>query len=153
MCDIAAADAYLTVGVDGDEANAWLHGSEPKDPNHQTLVGRRVDTLPPLEQVFMHGSHAVKSWLSRLGWPPDWGYNDNFKDRDVARAYEAAYYDSTPFYSPRWWVAVGGWPFQWADADEDLVGWEYVLILLRDQEPWREVWRQGSELRVVKRIT
>src|SRR5262245_4287672 len=56
--------------------------SWPNRPGVQ-LYAHPVSVLPPIDAVFLRGSDSVGEWLHANGWQRDWGYNSNFKDKQV----------------------------------------------------------------------
>jgi hypothetical protein len=51
-------------------------------------------------------------------------------------------------------AVLGGWHFPWPDGDwEERCGESLLAWTIEESEPWVEVWRAASGLRVVQRIT
>ncbi len=123
-------------------------------PDSVPLFAESALSLPPIDAVFRFGSPAVHAWLAQNNWEPSWGYNDNFRDRVTADAYEAAFQAQYPLYTGNAHAVVGGWHFTWPDDDwEQRLNDVLLLCTFKDYEPWVEVWLHEGRFEVVERIT
>jgi hypothetical protein len=122
---------------------------------HTKLYAYHGKSYPPIEAVFRLGSPAVRKWLKANKWRPDWGYNDNFKDKKPAKEYLEFYQRTCPIYhSGRAYAVLGGWHFPWPDGDwPDRIERPLLVWTLEDCEPWIEVWGAGKGFEVKQRIT
>jgi hypothetical protein len=59
--------------------------------------------------VFLYGSPAISAWLSRLGWPPEWGWNGNFPATEIADACTEAQRVNLPLDGETVFEVLGGW--------------------------------------------
>lgn len=111
-------------------------------------------SLPPLDAIFRFGSPPIKAWLAKNKWEPTWAYNDNFKDRATAEAYDIAFQKQCPLYTGDAHAVLGGWHFPWPDDDwvtrlnDRLLLWTFEAA-----EPWIEVWLNDGVFEVMQRIT
>lgn len=129
--------------------------SWPKRPGIP-LYAYEAGVLPPIDAVFTRGSDAVGEWIRSYGWERGWGYNDNFKGRDVIREYERVQQREFPIYfESDIYAVLGGWHFPMPDGDwDDLLDEHLMVFTIRDSEPWVEAWRtQAGQFRVIQRIT
>jgi hypothetical protein len=118
------------------------------------LYARKAKSLPPLDGIFLLGPARVARWLRDNGWSRNDPYNDNFKDRKPAEAYNRIWQDQCPLYSGGAHVQLGGWSMPWPDGDwKKRIKDELLIWTFADSEPWLEVWRRKHELEVVERIT
>jgi hypothetical protein len=118
------------------------------------LFAHPTISLPPLEAVFLYGSAAVREWLTRLGWQPEWGWNGNFPDAEVADAYIEAQRVNLPIDGETVFAVLGGWHVPWPDGDWlELVDHPLVVLTLAESEPWVEVFNMGDSFRVIQRIS
>jgi hypothetical protein len=151
------ATGSASLYADYVEAGALLLGpklSLVRARSTTLLYAHPARSLPPIDAVFRFGSPRVQEWLAAHGWEPTWEYNDNFPDRETARAYERAWQDQCPLYGRGVHAVVGGWHVPWPDGDwEDLLADTLVLMTLEESEPWIEVWRTAAGFRVIQRIT
>ena len=109
----------------------------------------RTATSP---QVF--GEHMA--WLRANGWQRDWLYNDNFKDKQVAGAYQKTFSGEYPVYIDSGIYAVlGGWHLPFPDPDwQELIDEHLMVMTIRDSEPWVEAWRtRAGQFGVIQRTT
>lgn len=119
------------------------------------LMAAPTTELPPLDALFAHGGPPVQDWLARHAWRSEWGYNDNFPDPAVARAYERAWAAAHPLYAAGAWAQLGGWPLTWPDeAYVKQRSSRLVVRTYRASEPWVEVLQsRRGELATRVRIT
>lgn len=118
------------------------------------LYAHPTISLPPLEAVFLYGSVAVREWLARLDWQPEWGWNGNFPDAEVADAYIEAQRVNMPIKGETVFAVQGGWHVPWPDGDWlELVNHPLVVLTLAEAEPWVEVFNMGDGFRVMQRIS
>lgn len=120
------------------------------------LYAHPASILPPLDAVFVKGSSSVGEWLKANSWEREWGYNGNFADKEVARAYRDLFTSEHPIYSESDVFAIlGGWHFPFSDRDwHQLVDEQLMLMTIRGYEPWVEAWRKRSgQFKVIQRIT
>jgi hypothetical protein len=118
------------------------------------LYAHPTTSLPPLEAVFRYGSSAVSAWLARLGWQPEWGWNGNFPDAEVADAYTEAQRVNMPLDGEMVFAVLGGWHVPWPDGDWlELVDRPLVVFTLAEAEPWVEVFNMGDSFRVLQRVS
>ena len=117
-------------------------------------VGENLRTVPwscpaPIEAVFLLGGRDVGTWPACCDWKREWGYNDNFKGRDVVQEFERWRQAQHPLYSGDSVAVAGGWHFHWPGDDWlEPVDDELVLGTL-DSEPYLDVWKdkRGYEIR------
>jgi hypothetical protein len=125
---------------------------EPLVSDHP-LCRSDAASLPPIDAVFRFGSSSVEKYLEANGWKRDWGFNNNFKGA-IAHEYEREWAKQCPLYAKGVVALEGGWNMPWPDDDwEDLLGHEFVLWTFEDSEPWVEVFSDGTNYRVIQRIT
>lgn len=123
-------------------------------PKGRPLFAHPTTSLPPLEAVFLYGSAGVREWLARLNWQPEWGWNENFPDAEVADAYIEAQQANMPLYGDTVFAVLGGWHVPWPDGDWlELVDHPLVVLTLAESEPWVEVFNMGDSFRVIQRIS
>ena len=139
-------------GIVAPDANISLPSAEN---GSIPLFGQKSLSLPPIDAVFQFGSAAVQDWLSSYGWKPDWGYNDNFKGRDIVAEYESAIQKVSPIYNASTFAQLGGWNIPWPEDDWDELLDQILLVwTFKDAEPWVEVWLDNAQtMRVIQRIT
>jgi len=127
----------------------------PKRPGTK-LYAHSASVLPPIDAVFLRGSDAVGAWLKKHGWERDWGYNGNFKDKAIVGAYQDIFTNEYPLYfESDIFAVVGGWHMTFPDPDwDELIDDQFLLMTIRDSEPWVEAWQMKSgEFEVIQRIT
>src|SRR5437899_7194243 len=76
---------YISIFTDEESCDGGrveISSSWPRRPGVQ-LYAHPVSVLPPIDVVFLRGSDSVGDWLQANGWQRDWGYNGNFKDKQV----------------------------------------------------------------------
>jgi len=127
----------------------------PAENGSIPLFAQKSVSLPPIDAVFQFGSAAVQDWLRSHGWEAEWGYNDNFKGREVVAEYETAVQKVSPLYNDNTFAQLGGWNIPWPEDDwEELLEQTLLLWTFKDAEPWVEVWLDEDQmLRVIQRIT
>jgi len=149
----------LSVYTDDDGGGVAVHDLKAKfglKRGATVLYARPGRSMPPIEAVFLLGSPAVKTWLKANKWKPEWGYNNNFKDRKPVRQYLRDYEDLCPLYGKLLTAhaVLGGWHFPWPDEDwADRVERSLLVWTFEDSEPWVEVWADGKRYEVKQRIT
>jgi hypothetical protein len=118
------------------------------------LYAHATTSLPPLESVFLYGSPVVSKWLARLNWKPEWGWNGNFPNAEVADTYIKAQQANMPLYGDTVFAVLGGWHVAWLDGDwMELVDHPLVVLTVAESEPCVEVFKMGGSFRVIQRIT
>ena len=120
------------------------------------LYAHSTSVLPPIDAVFFRGSESVGKWLRVNGWQRDWLYNDNFKDKQVAGAYQKTFTGEYPVYIDSGIYAVlGGWHLPFPDPDwQELIDEHLMVMTIRDSEPWVEAWHTSAgQFRVIQRTT
>jgi hypothetical protein len=105
--------------------------------------------------VITCGSTRVNQWLSENNWKREWRYNSNFRDKDVAQAYEAVERRENPLYWKGAYASLGGWHIGWPDDDwHDLVDERLLVQTYMDSEPWVEAWElRSGAFKIIQRIT
>jgi hypothetical protein len=154
----ATVTGYLTVFTDEETCEGGRIEISPSWPNRPgtKLYAHAASVLPPLEAVFSFGSDAVGAWLHAHGWERTWGYNANFKGRDVVDAYERVHMQECPLYfESNVYAVLGGWHLPFPEDDwHDLIDEHLILLTLRGSEPWVEAWcTRAGDFRVIQRIT
>jgi hypothetical protein len=92
--------------------------------------------------------------LRANNWQPDWGYNDNFRDKSPAETYERAYQNQLPLFNGSAHAVLGGWHMAWPEGDwNELADKRLIVWTFAESEPWVEVWEDESRFRVIQRIT
>jgi len=112
--------------------------------------------LPPIDAVFARGSEAVGEWIRSHGWERTWGYNDNFRGRDLVREYDNVWKREFPLYfKSDIYAVLGGWHMPFYDDDwHDLIDDCLMVLTNSDPEPWVEAWRtRMGQFKVIQRIT
>lgn len=156
---VAGSTGCLSVYTNEDDCQSGIVAIDPQRHLSTFTHGTRLfalpgETLPPIEAVFKFGSSAVREWLDANNWDPDWGYSDNFKDRQPADVYQRTYQAQCPLYSGNAYAVLGGWHFPWPDNDwEQLLQDRLIAWTFEESEPWVEVWEQNRAFRVIQRIT
>lgn len=149
----------LSVYTDDDGGGVATHNRNAKlsiKRGATPLYAHGGRSVPPIDAVFLRGSPAVKVWLKANKWKPEWGYNDNFKDKKPAKAYERSYQELCPLYSKSVTAhaVLGGWHFPWPDGDwAERVERSLLVWTFEDSEPWVEVWANAKGYEVKQRIT
>ena len=139
-------DRYGAAGYDPSAALDSARGGRP-------LYTHPTVSLPPLEAVFLRGSPAVGAWLAEIGWQPDWGWNGNFPQAEVADAYHEALRANLPLDGDVFAV-LGGWNVPWPDGDwAELAELPLVVLTLAESEPWVEVFNTPDGFRVIQRVS
>jgi hypothetical protein len=131
-------------------ASSW-----PKRKGIQ-LYAHPSPVLPPIDAVFLRGDNTVGEWLRANNWERGWGYNGNFKDKQVAEAYQKTFTNEYPVYiESDIYATLGGWHLPFPDPDwQELIDEHLMVMTIRDSEPWVEAWRTtAGEFRVIQRIT
>jgi hypothetical protein len=120
------------------------------------LYAHAASVIPPLDVVIARGSDAVGEWLRANDWQRDWRYNDNFKDKEKAKAYQNVWFSEYPMYfDSDIYAMLGGWHWPGQDGDwYDLIDEQLMVLTIRDSEPWVEAWRTKSgDFKVIQRTT
>ncbi len=147
---------YISVFTNKKEGGrVEIAQSWPERPGVQ-LYAHPAAVLPPIDAVFLRGSKSVGEWLRKNGWERDWRYNDNFKDKQVARAYEKIFTSEYPVYiESDIYAMLGGWHVPFPDSDwRDLVVEHLMVMTIRDSEPWIEAWlTRAGQFKVIQRVT
>jgi hypothetical protein len=149
---------YISVFTDEEKCKGGrveITASWPKRAGTE-LYAHAASVLPPVDAVFVRGSDAVGEWISSHGWQREWGYNANFKGKDVVREYERVWQREFPIYfESDIYAVLGGWHFPMSDDDwHNLLDEQLMVFTLRDSEPWVEAWRtRAGQFRVIRRIT
>lgn len=126
----------------------------PDSTDALKLYAHPDSSLPPLEAVFKFGSSDVMEWLKANNWQPDWGYNNNFRDKTPVQTYERAYRNQLPLFDDTAHAVLGGWHMAWPEGDwDELVDKRLIVWTFAESEPWVEVWEDESRFRVIQRIT
>jgi len=142
----------LLLDAEKGESGKLLLGSE-EAPSGVRLKVRTARLLPDLDHLFLLNEPTIQTCLATKGWEKTWGWNGNFKDT-AADAYNLIYQQSQPLYSKDDFAYFGGWPFIFPDSDPtETAGQSFLLMTVKDSEPWVEVWEKGREFRVFQRIT
>jgi hypothetical protein len=127
----------------------------PKRPGIQ-LYAHPASVLPPIDAVLVRGGDSVGQWLQEIGWQRDWLYNGNFKDKQVAGAYQKVFTNEYPIYfESDVYAMLGGWHLEFPDPDwRELIDEHLMVMTFRDSEPWVEAWRtKAGQFKVIQRIT
>lgn len=117
------------------------------------LVARAAQSLPPENALVRFGGPMIQSWLSQLGWHPNWGLE--LPDPDLAERYQRVFQPTCPLYGEGEVAAVlGGWHFPWPDGDwEEWLDATLIAWTFWESEPWAEVWLRQGRFDVQQRIT
>lgn len=124
------------------------------------LVGQVASSFPPLEALCLYGGSVVRQWLYGLGVSRH-GYRDSrVYCSEAGDAYISEYMKHSPLYTnrdddpQRVAVIVGGWwhsvYLQW---DYEHGGDTFLMVTLRDAEPWLEVWQDSAGALYVEAVT
>jgi hypothetical protein len=141
------SDRYGAVAYDPALSFSLARGGRP-------LYAHPTSSLPPLEAVFLYGSPAVREWLARIEWQPDWGWNGNFPDAEVADAYIESQRVNLPLDGESVFAVLGGWHVPWPDGDWlELVNRPLVVLTLAEAEPWVEAFNMGGRFQVIQRVS
>jgi hypothetical protein len=133
-----------------DVASSWPQRKGIELYAHPTSV------LPPIDAVFLRGDDSVGEWLRANNWERQCRYNRNFKDKQVAEAYEKTFTSEYPVYiESDIYAMLGGWHLPFPDPDwHELVDDHLMVMTIRDSEPWVEAWRtKAGHFKVIQRIT
>ena len=160
---LGPSTGVLSVYTDEETCEAGVAVHDPKAKfstkgEGTVLFAAPGRCLPPIEAVFQFGSPAVKAWLKKNEWELGWDYNDNFKDKKVAKHYLKKFQQMYPLYGGVGGRAVhamlGGWHFPWPDGDWlDLAKRQLLVCTFEDSEPWVEVWAKGKKFEALQRVT
>lgn len=124
----------------------------PANPDGEKLYRHHGLSLPPIEAVFRYGSELTQDWLRSQQWRPEWGYNQNFRDRRPAESYLQRYREQVDFKGDQVVAVLGGWHFPWLSGDwAEWLAAQLLVWTLRRSEPWVEVWDDRGRLRVIQR--
>ncbi|MGV3755298.1 MAG: hypothetical protein ACO1QS_07945 [Verrucomicrobiota bacterium] len=153
-----SVSGYLSIFTNEDKCQGGRVEISPSLPPRSgvELYAHAAAVLPPIDAVFARGSEAVGEWIRSHGWQREWGYNDNFKSRDVVNEYETVWQTEFPIYfESDVYAVIGGWHFPTADDDwHELIDEQLMVLTIRDSEPWVEAWRTKSgQFKVIQRIT
>jgi hypothetical protein len=129
-------------------------------PGGVPLVAQLASSFPPLEALCLYGGRAVRQWLYTLGVSRH-GYRDpRVYASEAGDAYISEYMKHSPLYincdddPQRVAVIVGGWwhsvYLQW---DYEHGGDTFLMLTLRDAEPWLEVWQDSAGALHVEAVT
>ncbi|MCQ4163918.1 hypothetical protein [Tahibacter harae] len=142
--------------------NAVLPGDGQGDCTTESSVPTRFDiplrrrttqSLPLVDAVFLHGSPAVGNYLEAQRRERVRGLNDNFAD-EMPHPHEKLWQEQCPCYSHEAIALEDGRPMPWSDGswyalrEKELVPWTFP-----DEEPWEEVFLNGNDYQVIRRIT
>ncbi|MCI0638407.1 MAG: hypothetical protein L0Y72_23840 [Gemmataceae bacterium] len=152
----------LSIYTDDDGGGVAVH--DPKAKLNDKAGGKKLfahpgSNAPPIDAIFLLGSPAVQNWLKSMKWKPEWGYNNNFKDKKPVEKYEREFQKMCPIYGNGLhgmpvYAMLGGWHFPWPDGDWlKLVKRPLLVTTFEDSEPWVEVWGSGKGFEVKQRIT
>jgi hypothetical protein len=136
----------------------------PPKPDGRRLFARRTECPPPMEALFQFGSKPIQAWLRANGVGPNDGYDrKSFSDQDQAalKAYEAVIDAEHPFRANAdCYAMLGGWSwcFLWCYGTDEgypwgLVNKALIVLTVRDEEPWLEVFDDGKRFVTFSRIT
>jgi hypothetical protein len=149
---------FISVFTNEDDCQTGRVEIETSWPKRKgtKLYAHSVSVIPPLDAVFSRGSDAVGEWLKANDWPRDERYNNNFKDKEITKAYEGIWFKEYPLYfEANNYAMLGGW--HWPGPDNDwhsLIDEQLMVLTIRDSEPWVEAWRmKNGEFKVIQRIT
>jgi hypothetical protein len=154
----ASVTGFISVFTDEDSCEGGrieVTSSRPKRTGIE-LYAHPVSVLPPIDAVFLRGGDPVGEWLRSNGWERDWGYNGNFKDKQVAGAYQKVFTSEYPMYiESDIYAMLGGWHLPFPDGDwTELLDEHLMMMTFHDSEPWVEAWRMKSgQFKVIQRIT
>jgi hypothetical protein len=155
---IGPAAGLLSVYTAEDGGGMTVHRRKGTLPTVGTpLYAHPGRSMPPIDAVFRFGSAAVQDWLASNQWRPDWGYNNNFKDKKPVKANLTSYQNVCPLYGglagEPVHAVLGGWHFPWPDGDwAGLVDRPLLIWTFAESEPWVEVWGAGKGYEVRQRI-
>jgi hypothetical protein len=152
------SDRFHQVAVVHDR-NAKL----PPRPKGRRLFARRTECPPPMEALFKFGSRPIQEWLRANGVDPNHGYSPElFSDQDQAalKAYEKVVAAEHPFEGRAGCCAMlGGWSwcFLWCYGSNEGYPWHLfkkalVVLTVREEEPWLEVYDDGKKFVTFSRI-
>jgi hypothetical protein len=158
---IGPTQGCLSVYTDYDGGGAAVHDPKARltDKHEGTrLYAHPGRCLPPIDAIFRLGSPAVQQWLQAQGWKPEWGYNNNFKDKKPVQQYDRAYRELNPIYGGLGGTPVhamlGGWHFPWPEGDwAARIDRPLLVLTFEESEPWVEVWGKGKGFEVKQRVT
>jgi hypothetical protein len=155
---VGPTEGVLSVYTDGEGGGVAVLDKKAKltiDKKATALYAHPGRSLPPLDAVFQLGSPAVQAWLKDNKWKPEWPFNNNFKDKAPAQAYEKRYAGLCPLYGKiEAYAVLGGWHFPWPDGDwTELRDRALLVWTFEESEPWIEVWADGKDFEVKERIT
>lgn len=139
---LGATGLFEWEGVDGDP-----HLCVERDPrtsfgsfacDGDPLYATESSSFPPFEALCLHGSDRIANWLASLGLR-------RFEYWKVPRESIAGYLDTyeerLPLTQGSADVVVGGWHLMWPEDDYYVPAeMTYVMLTLRDAEPWYSVW-------------
>jgi hypothetical protein len=123
----------------------------------ELLYGVSGTSFPPFPALCMHGGPAIKKWLKsqglrRIDYP-----NVTLNRTPEVLAYNREWLKRTPWFpegEDGTAAVLGGWHIIWPEDDwympPDI---QLAIWTLRGSEPWIEVWRGYTNLRVFERIT
>lgn len=155
---LVASDEVLELSVSPGSAEAYVSsrgGSLPElAPGLTPLYAHEARDLPTLDVIFLRGAEPVGTWLRENEWDRTWGYNDNFPDAEVARAYQRVLDAEHPLLTDGVWAQLGGWPMTWPDEEvQSRIDDPLILRTYRGSEPWVEVFLHDGQWLVRTRIT
>lgn len=123
------------------------------------LVGQAASSFPPLEALCLYGGPAVGEWLRSLGMPRNAYHHPAVYRSEVADLYITEYMKRSPLYMARddpgrAAVVMGGWWHSvYLQRDYEHGGDTFLLLTMRDAEPWLEVWQDGRGTLYVEAVT
>jgi hypothetical protein len=114
-------------------------------------------SYPGLSFLFYFGSKEIQDWLADNNWEPDWGYNDNFKDK-VADDYYLWWQDNYLLFTDDKTIigASNCWIEAWPEDDEPILYKKeatHLITTLYNSEPYFEIYKVNNEIIGFERIT
>jgi hypothetical protein len=103
-----------------------------------SLCARESTSFPPFEALCLYGSERVGDWLASQGLKR----HEYWKvSADGVEEYAEAYREQWPVITGEADVVVGGWHAMWPEDDFYIPAeMNYLMLTLRDAEPWYSVW-------------
>jgi hypothetical protein len=145
---------YYTLDDDCMCLAVWAESAEPKFLGGTPLYGIEKPSYPPLQILCLEGGPIVEDWLSELGMKKTDADHPRVYDTPEGSAYELFFQSHDPVILNNCFACLGGYHMTWPESETIYDhGKQFVLITIKDSEPWIEVWPCETGYKAVWRVT